>query len=207
MTGVFVIRTPDPEATERVGRALAAEVQPGACIALHGDLGAGKTCMVRGLAEGLGCDATSVSSPTFTLMHRHPGTLADLVHIDAYRLHGPEELRDAGYDPADTRAVTAIEWPARAAGILPADVIRVSLSVVGESEREIRIEACSRTLAERLAGGLGPRPCPGCKAPVGPFARFWPFCSPRCRSADLGRWLGGHYQISRPLEERDLDEG
>ena len=207
MIGVFVIRTPGPEATERVGRALAQEVQPGDCIELHGDLGAGKTCLVRGLAEGLGCDGSQVSSPTFTLMHRHQGSLADLVHIDAYRLHGPEELRDAGYDPADPRAVTAVEWPARAVGALPDGAIRVFITPVADTEREIRVEVAGGTLAERLAGGLAPRPCPSCKTPVGPFAELWPFCSPRCRSADLGRWLGGQYQISRPLEERDLDEG
>jgi tRNA threonylcarbamoyladenosine biosynthesis protein TsaE len=207
MIGVFVIRTPGPEATERVGRALAAEVQPGDCIELQGDLGAGKTCLVRGLAEGLGCDASQVSSPTFTLMHRYPGSLADLVHIDAYRLHGHEELRDAGFDPDDPRAVTAVEWPARAAGALPARSIRVRIEVLADTERQIQVEVAAGTLAERLAGGLGPKPCPGCRTPVGPFAELWPFCSPRCRSADLGRWLSGHYQISRPLEERDLDEG
>ena len=205
--GVFVIRTPHAEATERVGRVLAAELQPGDCVELHGDLGAGKTCLVCGLAEGLGCDATQVSSPTFTLMHRYPGSLADLVHIDAYRLHGPEELRDAGYDPADAGAVTAIEWPARAGEALPGRTIRVNLGVLGETEREIRVEVAEGTLAERLAGGLGPKPCPSCKTPVGPFDTLWPFCTPRCRSADLGRWLGGQYQITRPLEERDLDEG
>jgi tRNA threonylcarbamoyladenosine biosynthesis protein TsaE len=207
LINAFVIRTPGPEATERVGRALAAQVQPGDCIELHGDLGAGKTCLVRGLAQGLGCDALQVSSPTFTLMHRYAGSLADLVHMDAYRLHGPEELRDAGYDPHDPHAVTAVEWPARAATALPAQSIRVSIAVLADTEREIRVEVPAGTLAERLAGELGPKPCPGCKAPVGPFAELWPFCSPRCRSADLGRWLGGQYQISRPLEERDLDEG
>jgi tRNA threonylcarbamoyladenosine biosynthesis protein TsaE len=207
MIGVFVIRTPGPEATERVGRALAQEVQPGDCIELHGDLGSGKTCLVRGLAAGLGCQAAQVSSPTFTLMHRYAGSLADLVHIDAYRLRGHEELRDAGYDPDDARAVTAVEWPDRAIGALPERTIRVSITPLADTEREIRIEVASGTLAERLAGGLGPKPCPGCNAPVGPFADLWPFCSPRCRSADLGRWLGGQYQISRPLEERDLDEG
>jgi hypothetical protein len=63
------------------------------------------------------------------------------------------------------------------------------------------------TLAERLAAAVGPKACPSCRQPADTFGTHWPFCSPRCRSADLGRWLTGQYQISRPIEERDLDEG
>ena len=111
--GVFSIQTPDAECTQRVGRALALELLPGDCVALVGDLGAGKTCLVRGLAEGLGCDAANVSSPTFTLMHRYTGSLCDLVHVDAYRLREAGELRDAGVDTSEPGAIIAIEWPQR----------------------------------------------------------------------------------------------
>ena len=205
--GTFTIETPDPTCTHRVGRALASELVPGDCVALVGDLGAGKTCLVRGLAEGLGCDAAAVSSPTFTLMHRYPGTLCDLVHVDAYRLGHAEELRDAGLDPDDRSAVTAIEWPARVAGVLPTRHLQVRLTPTGETSRLIEVHASEGTLAERLAGSLGPKPCPSCQRPTDAFGPLWPFCSARCRSADLGRWLAGQYQISRPIEERDLDEG
>ena len=203
----FSISSPNPECTQRVGRALALELMPGDVVALLGDLGAGKTCLVRGMAEGLGCDAAAVSSPTFTLMHRYPGTLCDLVHVDAYRLTHAEELRDAGLDPADTSAVVAIEWPKRVPGVLPERHVQVVITPVGESERLIQVAQAHGTLASRLEAALGAKACPSCKAPADTFGSHWPFCSPRCRSADLGRWLTGQYQISRPLEERDLEEG
>lgn len=206
--GTFQIHTPDPESTQRVGRALALELQPGDCLALTGDLGAGKTCLVRGLAEGLGCNPSQVHSPTFTVMHRYPGSLADLVHVDAYRVGGPEELRDAGLDPeALGQAVLAVEWPGRISGALPARSLEITLSVTGESARLIRVTDPQGTLAERLGAALGPRPCPSCQAAVRPFEQDWPFCSARCRAADLGRWFGGKYQISRPIDQTDLDAG
>lgn len=206
--GAFVIETPGPEATQRVGRALAQELQPGQCVALSGDLGAGKTCLVRGLAEGLGCDARQVHSPTFTVMHRYPGSICDLMHVDAYRVTGPEELRDAGMDPASLApAVLAVEWPDRIEGGLPGRVIRVDLTVTGESDRRVCVTDPVGTLAERLGAALGPRPCPSCQAAVGPFGPDWPFCCVRCRAADLGRWFGGQYQISRPIDQTDLEAG
>lgn len=204
----FSVFTPDPESTERVGRALALELQPGDCVALGGDLGAGKTCLVRGLAQGLGCDPNQVHSPTFTVMHRYPGSLCDLVHVDAYRAGSPEELRDAGFDAAELRdAVTAVEWPARVSGALPLRCIEVQLEVVGERERLVRVTDAVGTLAERLAASIGPKACPSCHAAAAPFGPDWPFCSPRCRAADLGRWFNGHYQIRRPIEQTDLESG
>ena len=203
----FEIETPNPESTERVGRLLALELEPGACVLLHGDLGAGKTCMVRGLAAGLGCDAGVVHSPTFTVMNRYPGSLANLAHVDAYRIGSAEELRDAGVEVGAPDAVLAIEWPDRAQGLDVADAVHVTITPVDAETRRIRVEARKGTLPERLAAALAPRPCPSCQLPVGPFEPEWPFCRARCRSADLGKWFGGHYQISRPLESRDLEEG
>lgn len=205
--GVFSIQTPDAECTQRVGRALALELRPGECVALVGDLGAGKTCLVRGLAEGLGCDAAAVSSPTFTLMHRYSGSLCDLVHVDAYRLRHADELRDAGVDTGEPGAIIAIEWPMRVPGVLPARHVEVRITPIGEMERQIEVQDDFGTLAERMAAAVGPKACPSCRNPADTFGPNWPFCSPRCRSADLGRWLTGQYQISRPIEERDLDEG
>lgn len=203
----FVIETPDPESTQRVGRALALELEPGAVVALDGDLGAGKTCFVRGMAAGVGCDPSLVHSPTFTVMHRYRGSLCDLVHVDAYRVTSADELRDAGLEPGEPDAIVAIEWPNRAPEVLTGRLVRVRITPVGESERRIEIEDPCGTLAERMAAAVGPRACPGCQAPTPLFSPLWPFCSPRCRSADLGRWFGGHYQISRPLDQRDLEEG
>ena len=205
--GTFVIETPNSQATERVGRALALELQPGDCVLLHGDLGAGKTCLVRGLAAGLGCDPAGVHSPTFTVMNRYPGSLADLVHVDAYRVHSGEELRDAGVEPGASDCVLAIEWPDRVRDAWPAGAIELSLLPLDIEIRRIEVRDGKGTLAERLGATLGPRPCPSCQRAVGPFETDWPFCGARCRAADLGRWFGGQYQITRPLEERDLEEG
>lgn len=111
----------------------------GTVIALHGDLGAGKTCFVQGLARGL--DVTSpVHSPTFTLINEYRGRLP-LYHLDLYRLRGPQDALDIGIDqylPGD--GITAIEWADRIESILPADTIHVMLTHGDEPDRrEIRI--------------------------------------------------------------------
>ena len=205
--GRFSIETPDAESTQRVGRALALELEPGTIVTLEGELGAGKTCFVRGMAAGVGCDPSLVHSPTFTVMHRYPGSLCDLVHVDAYRIGSGDELRDAGFDPGSLDAISAIEWPGRAKGALSSRTVRVRIEATSETARIIEVDDDVGTVAERLAAAVGPRPCPSCQAMTPLFATDWPFCSPRCRAADLGRWFGGHYQITRPLEERDLEEG
>ncbi|MEO1235914.1 MAG: tRNA (adenosine(37)-N6)-threonylcarbamoyltransferase complex ATPase subunit type 1 TsaE [Planctomycetota bacterium] len=109
-----------PEQTVALGRHLGALARPGDVIALDGELGAGKTQLVRGLAEGLGLDASHVSSPTFVLMHEYlPPDSADadtppLLHLDAYRLAGPDDLATLGYDHALRDAsVTVVEWAER----------------------------------------------------------------------------------------------
>lgn len=99
--------------TMAVGRELAATLLPGDVIVLAGDLGAGKTAFVRGLADGLGIDPASVSSPTFTLVQEYRGGRLLLRHIDLYRLT-PREADDLGLDEMTLDgAVVAIEWPDR----------------------------------------------------------------------------------------------
>ena len=84
--------------TAAVGRELAARLVPGSIVLLHGDLGAGKTAFVRGLAEGLGVPPEEVSSPTFTLMQEYRGGRVPLVHVDLYRLDDPREIDDLGLE-------------------------------------------------------------------------------------------------------------
>lgn len=99
--------------TAAVGRQLAGALKPGAVVLLSGDLGAGKTAFVRGLAEGLGVDPAEVSSPTFTLMQEYRGGRHLLRHVDLYRLT-PVEVDDLGLDELTMGdVVTAIEWPDR----------------------------------------------------------------------------------------------
>ena len=195
-------RSSSPEVTERIGAALAMRLAPGMLVTLDGDLGAGKTCFVRGLARGLGADPSEVSSPTFVLEHRYsaPGGGTALVHIDAYRIRSPHDLASIGWDElmADGEAVVAVEWPSRIAPALPDHRVEVRIRHAGEDAREIEIEDI-RPSARATR-------CTTCGAALPPRgdARF---CSDRCRMGDLGRWFRGDYAIGRPIEEDDLNGG
>jgi len=116
--------------TGAVGATIARLVEPGDVIVLTGDLGAGKTTLTRGLAEGLGV-ATPVTSPTFTLVHEHEGRVR-LVHVDAYRLTHLQEVHDLGFDDyLDGDAVVVIEWGDLLGPLLPLDRLDVDLHYAG----------------------------------------------------------------------------
>jgi tRNA threonylcarbamoyladenosine biosynthesis protein TsaE len=112
--------------TRRIGRQLGRAAGPGTCLALEGPLGAGKTQLAKGVAEGL--EITSVvNSPTFIIMNEHAGRLP-LFHVDAYRLADGDEANQAGVlDERQAAGVTVIEWADRLDGWLPADRLRISL--------------------------------------------------------------------------------
>jgi tRNA threonylcarbamoyladenosine biosynthesis protein TsaE len=205
------IRCTSEEATIAVGRAIAAVVQAGDLIALEGPLGAGKTVLVRGLAEGLGVDPREVCSPTFVLCHEYDGAVP-LVHIDAYRLQGSDELATVGFDEMVSAGdrVIVVEWADRVADALPAARLHITLRHVeddaGHHTRDLTVRG-SHEQVEALSRHVAAGRCPICdRAMVGPGAPP-PFCSSRCRDADLGRWLGGSYRISRPAGMMDLEEG
>ena len=115
-------------------------------ILLDGELGAGKTCFVRGLCEGLGGDPTQVNSPTFVIMQEYEvdGGIR-LVHIDAYRLSGAEELDTIGWDEllSDPLTIIAIEWPTKIADALPEHALTVSIEHLKEHERSLTIDQSS----------------------------------------------------------------
>jgi tRNA threonylcarbamoyladenosine biosynthesis protein TsaE len=150
MTGVFL--TESEIQTEGVARRLAASLPPGAVVLLTGDLGAGKTAFVRGMASGLGIDPEEVSSPTFALIHEYrsstgpsgPGFVQGrsapvLAHVDLYRLERAE-IEDLGLDElGESGAVVAIEW-AEKLGASPAGAHHVTITDLGGDAREIRIE-------------------------------------------------------------------
>lgn len=98
--------------TAEIGRELAAHLQAGDLVLLYGDLGAGKTAFVRGLAEGLGIDPAEVSSPTFTIIQEYRGGRLPLLHVDLYRVE-PKEVGDLGLDELGENAVIAVEWAER----------------------------------------------------------------------------------------------
>lgn len=133
-------RTSRSEAETRdAGRALAATLLPNDIVLLTGDLGAGKTAFVKGLAEGVGVDPDEVSSPTFSLIQEYRGGRLTLHHIDLYRL-SPPEVDDLGLDElVSSGGVVAIEWPDRWRDV-PDGVVRVELVAVSENERAITIE-------------------------------------------------------------------
>lgn len=135
-----VIVTGSDAETEAVGSHLAARLGPGSRVLLYGELGAGKTAFVRGLAAGLGIDPDEVSSPTFTLVQEYSGRLS-LFHADLYRL-APGEVDDLGLDALAADGVLAIEWAER----LPRDddgAVHVRLEHAGEDRRRIAISGGS----------------------------------------------------------------
>jgi len=118
--------------TRKAGRQLAASLRGGEVISLEGPLGAGKTTFVKGLAEGLGCGADEVSSPTFTLVHEYPSGRLPFVHLDLYRLDEPQELAALGFDDLLTgQTIAAIEWGDKFPEALPQGSIRFVFSLDG----------------------------------------------------------------------------
>ena len=121
---------------ERVGKLLA----PGHVVALVGELGAGKTTMVKGVVRGLGViDKRAVKSPTFALVHRYEGRIP-IYHFDAYRLISNQEMLDIGSDEMIYGdGVSIIEWADRVPECLPEEYLKITLIAVSESERNIEI--------------------------------------------------------------------
>lgn len=197
----------DPRRTHELGRAIGAACLGGEHLCLRGDLGAGKTTLVRGLAEGLGVDPGSISSPTFTILHEHRGGHGGLglVHADLYRIGDADELEALGWEElrSDGSMVLAVEWPERVPEALPAPAMVLTLQHGPEpTARHLRLDVSVR--APHLLVAAVARPCRSCGGEVAPASSFAPFCSDRCRLADLGNWFGGRYAISREIEEDDL---
>jgi tRNA threonylcarbamoyladenosine biosynthesis protein TsaE len=129
--------------TESAGEALGRDLKPGDVVLLFGDLGAGKTAFVRGMARGIGANPDDVSSPTFTIVQEYAGRSATLYHVDLYRLE-PAEVDDLGLDDlVSADGIVAIEWAERWKG-RPDDVTEVRLEHRGEDRRaiDIRPGAC-----------------------------------------------------------------
>jgi tRNA threonylcarbamoyladenosine biosynthesis protein TsaE len=142
-----VVVTHSEAETRAVARKLAAATDAGTTILLYGDLGAGKTAFVKGLAEGLGFSADDVTSPTFTLVHEYRGGRLPLVHVDLYRLDDAE-LEEIGLDAELAAAgVLAVEWPERLCRT-PSEAVRVEINQTGNTTR--RIEIAPPELLENL---------------------------------------------------------
>jgi tRNA threonylcarbamoyladenosine biosynthesis protein TsaE len=146
----FTLDLADEAATLALGAALAQAITPGLVLWLEGDLGAGKTTLVRGLLRALG-DAGPVKSPTYTLVEVHPVSGLHLYHFDFYRFSQPEEYLDAGLDEYfGGQGICVVEWPDRAVPYLPAGDLAVALEHAGDARRA-RLSARSERGMECLA--------------------------------------------------------
>ncbi len=126
--------------TERAGETLAKSLPGGSVVALYGDLGAGKTAFVRGMARGMGISCR-VSSPTFTIVNEYSGGGKELLHFDMYRLGGAQELLDIGWDDYLARgAVCAVEWSENVEDAFFGDEVRVRIEKLSDRERRITVE-------------------------------------------------------------------
>lgn len=131
--------TASAEETIALGRAIGRRLQGGQIIAFTGGLGAGKTTLCRGIAEGLGLSG-QVSSPTFSIVNVYEGPVR-FAHFDAYRIATEQDLETAGfYDYLDEGAVVAVEWSENIRPYLPPGHIQIDIQTAGESAREIRIQ-------------------------------------------------------------------
>ena len=137
---MYTYTTNNESETEALGERFAAGLQGGSVIvAMYGDLGAGKTAFVRGMARGLGLSCR-VSSPTFTIVNEYLGD-RDLIHFDMYRLSSADELFDIGWEDYISRgAVCAVEWSENVEGAFRGDEIKVRIEKTGENSRKIVIE-------------------------------------------------------------------
>lgn len=136
------LKLPDRAATEALGAALAQGARPGRVLHLRGDLGAGKTTLVRGLLRGLG-HAGRVKSPTYTLVEPYELSSLHFYHFDFYRLKNQEEWEQAGFrEYFNAQALCAVEWPERAHGLLAPPDLDIELRFEGE-HRRARLDARS----------------------------------------------------------------
>ena len=160
----LTLALPTEADTQRLGQALATGLAPGMTVWLEGDLGAGKTTLVRGLLRAAG-DAGPVKSPTYTLVEVHVASGLNFYHFDFYRFNQAEDYLDAGLDEYFSgNGICLVEWPDKAAPYLPAADIRIELhleSGAAEEGRIARIDAASPKGRACLAGVMSsslPRP-------------------------------------------------
>jgi tRNA threonylcarbamoyladenosine biosynthesis protein TsaE len=138
---VVVYESNSVEQTMRLAGELVGRLGGGECVALHGELGAGKTQFVRGLVRGLGGRERAVSSPTFVLLNMYDGGRLVVYHLDAYRVQGAEDFEAIGFgELLEQRGVVVVEWAERVRELLPADAIHVRITATGRRTRRIEVQ-------------------------------------------------------------------
>jgi tRNA threonylcarbamoyladenosine biosynthesis protein TsaE len=151
MISPLAIFTDGPAETAAAGQRLGILLQAGDVVLLAGELGAGKTTFVQGIARGIGFGGT-VSSKSFVIMGEYRGSVT-LYHADLYRLEDPEQVWELGLEELSRDGVLVVEWPERAPEVLPEEHLLVRFEVIDDEHR--RLEFCPvGTRAEEVAGGM-----------------------------------------------------
>lgn len=143
---------PDPEATEALGRKLAALGRPGDVVLLEGPIGAGKSCLARAFIRARLGDQEEVPSPTFTLVQVYDDRGTEIWHADLYRLTHPDEVWELGLDQAFETSICLVEWPDRLGRHLPPGALTIRLNAMGEGRQAV-IAGGRPGLAQALADG------------------------------------------------------
>lgn len=131
-----------PDQTFEMGRTLGRLLKNGDLILFTGDLGAGKTMMIKGIADGLGIEEYNITSPTFTVINEYQGRFK-LNHIDLFRINNVDDLYTTGIEEYfSSNGITAIEWAERIEALLPDEFLRINILIEGETDRRIFIEGC-----------------------------------------------------------------
>lgn len=127
-----------PEETQALGKLMGEKLRAGDVVALSGELGAGKTCLTQGIARGLGIpEEYPIVSPTFTIINEYPGRLT-FYHMDMYRLSGPGELEEIGYEAClDQCGVIVVEWAEKIKEALPAGTLFIFITYLDKNRRRI----------------------------------------------------------------------
>jgi len=154
MSGAMTLVSDSAEETRRLGERLGALLDVGDVVLLSGELGAGKTVFVQGIARGLGFEG-SVSSKSFVLLGEYAGRVR-LYHADLYRLEEPEQVLELALDEIGGDGVLVVEWPERAGeGVLPDEHVRIEFEVTGEETRTLRLSGGGKRANEILKASLG----------------------------------------------------
>lgn len=147
--GTVTFTTRGPGETRRLGARLGRLLRPGDAVLLSGDLGAGKTVFVQGIARGMGFEG-SVSSKSFVLLGEYQGRHCKLYHADLYRLEAPEQAEELAVEEYCADGVLVAEWPERAPHVFPPDHLRVHFEMTGERTRALSLEAEGERASELL---------------------------------------------------------
>jgi tRNA threonylcarbamoyladenosine biosynthesis protein TsaE len=136
--------------TTKIGFSIGRLLRPGDVVGLYGELGAGKTTIIKGIAGALGIDAREIASASFTIISEYD-TTPPFAHIDLYRIENENELSELGlWEYIGGDSISVIEWAEKAATMLPEEMIRVTLVYTGENTREITIEGIDEKNRDNL---------------------------------------------------------